>query len=194
MPISLGRHSYVVGINNHFDVPINVGNFTSISHDVQIVGSEHQRLVSTFPFRERWAARKIKSLEGVVVDEVCLVGNENVFDYPLCKEAKPITIGNDVWIGQGAVIFQGSTIADGCIIGAYCVVKGTTDPYGIYVGNPKRVIDYRFRDVIVKMLLRMKWWDWSDESVAKALPHFNNPFDLKEFAIKEGLICEKDLF
>ena len=57
--------------------------------------------------------------------------------------AKPITIEDDVWIGAGAKILGGSHISKGCVIGANAVVKGKTEPYGIYVGSPARLVKYR---------------------------------------------------
>lgn len=54
--------------------------------------------------------------------------------------AKPITIGEDVWIGGSAVICPGVTIGDRAVIGAGSVV--TKDiPAGVFAaGNPTRVI------------------------------------------------------
>lgn len=53
---------------------------------------------------------------------------------------KPVTIGNDVWIGGKSVICPGVTIGDRSVIGAGSVV--TKDlPAGVVVaGNPARVI------------------------------------------------------
>lgn len=56
---------------------------------------------------------------------------------------KPIVIEDDVWIGAGAKILGGSHIARGCVIGANAVVKGKTEPYGIYVGAPARLLKWR---------------------------------------------------
>jgi acetyltransferase-like isoleucine patch superfamily enzyme len=56
---------------------------------------------------------------------------------------KPITIGDDVWIGAGAKILGGTNIAKGCVIGANAVVKGNTVPFGIYVGSPARLLKMR---------------------------------------------------
>ncbi|MBM7044540.1 MULTISPECIES: DapH/DapD/GlmU-related protein [Rhizobium] len=56
---------------------------------------------------------------------------------------KPIVIEDDVWIGAGAKILGGSHIAKGCVIGANAVVKGKTEPYGIYVGAPARLLKWR---------------------------------------------------
>ncbi|NLR98888.1 acyltransferase [Rhizobium sp. P38BS-XIX] len=56
---------------------------------------------------------------------------------------KPIVIEDDVWIGAGAKILGGSRVARGCVIGANAVVKGKTEPYGIYVGAPARLVKRR---------------------------------------------------
>lgn len=57
--------------------------------------------------------------------------------------AKPIVIEEDVWIGAGAKILGGSHIAKGCVIGANAVVKGRTEPYGVYAGSPARRVKNR---------------------------------------------------
>lgn len=55
---------------------------------------------------------------------------------------KPVTIGNNVWIGEGAVILAGVTIGDNSIIGANSVVCKNVEPNSIYVGNPAKLIKY----------------------------------------------------
>lgn len=54
-----------------------------------------------------------------------------------------VFIGDDVWIGAGAKVLAGSHIARGCVIGANSVVKGSTVPFGIYVGAPARLVKTR---------------------------------------------------
>ncbi|HEV7317705.1 MAG TPA: acyltransferase [Ensifer sp.] len=54
-----------------------------------------------------------------------------------------IVIEDDVWIGAGAVILDGAHISRGCVIGAGSVVRGRTDPLGIYVGSPARKVAVR---------------------------------------------------
>ena len=53
---------------------------------------------------------------------------------------KPITIGNDVWLGGGAIVCAGVTIGDGSVIGAGSVVIGNIPPRVLAAGNPCRVI------------------------------------------------------
>src|SRR5690606_16633734 len=53
---------------------------------------------------------------------------------------KPITIGNDVWVGGAAVICPGVSIGDGTVVGAGSVVTRSL-PGGVFAaGNPCRVI------------------------------------------------------
>lgn len=54
----------------------------------------------------------------------------------------PVNIQRGSWIGMGAIILPGVTIAEGCVIGAGSVVLYSTQPNGLYVGNPaKRIRD-----------------------------------------------------
>jgi virginiamycin A acetyltransferase len=54
-----------------------------------------------------------------------------------------IRIDDDVWIGSNASILDGSVIGTGCVIGAGSTVRTSLEPYGIYVGNPVRLIGER---------------------------------------------------
>lgn len=67
--------------------------------------------------------------------------------HPLEKEtrrkvefAKPITIGNDVWIGGNVCVLPGVTIGDNTVIGAGSVVTKDIPANVVAVGNPCRVI------------------------------------------------------
>lgn len=54
--------------------------------------------------------------------------------------AKPITIGNDVWLASGVTVCGGVTIGDGCVIGAGSVVTRDIPPHSFAAGVPARVI------------------------------------------------------
>ena len=54
--------------------------------------------------------------------------------------SSPVTIDNNVWIGDGVCILPGVTIGYGCIIGANAVVNKDIPPKSIAVGIPARVV------------------------------------------------------
>jgi acetyltransferase-like isoleucine patch superfamily enzyme len=54
--------------------------------------------------------------------------------------ARPVTIGNDCWIGGQTTILPGVTIGNGCTIGAGSVVTKDIPPFSVAIGSPARVI------------------------------------------------------
>jgi len=54
--------------------------------------------------------------------------------------AKPITIGDDVWVGGSVVICPGVTIGDRCVIAAGAVVTKDVPPDTLVGGNPAKMI------------------------------------------------------
>lgn len=94
----------------------------------------------------------------VILDEAVVKFGDNVFVAPNCgfytaghpldsdrrnkglEYARPITVGNDVWIGAGVSILPGVTIGDGSVIGAGSVVNKDIPAGVLAAGNPCRVI------------------------------------------------------
>lgn len=87
-------------------------------------------------------------------------------------------IGNDVWIGRNVTIVNGITVGDGAIIGAGTLVTKDVPPYGIVVGNPGKLIKYRFDEHIIKKLLEIKWWNY--DLPLMHLDNYSNPNDFIE--------------
>ena len=87
----------------------------------------------------------------VTFGDDCFVG-PNVSIYTAChsteprernsrKEwAKPVSIGNNVWLGGNVTILPGVTIGDNCTIGAGSVVTRDIPSDSVAAGNPARVI------------------------------------------------------
>ncbi len=86
------------------------------------------------------------------------------------KNPRQIIIGHDVWIGHGATILGGVKIGNGAVIGAGAVVAKDIPPYAIAVGNPARVIKYRFDEETIKKFLAVKWWNWDLKKIEENLP------------------------
>lgn len=94
----------------------------------------------------------------VILDEAPVTFGDNVFVAPNCgfytaghpidaKErnrgleyARPIMVGNNVWIGAGVSVLPGVTIGDNCVIGAGSVVNRDIPSNTLAAGNPCKVI------------------------------------------------------
>lgn len=86
---------------------------------------------------------------------------------PLLDQPRPVRIGHGVWIGDTVVILGGVTIGNGAIVGAGAVVTKPVPPYAIAVGNPARVVGYRYPEEIVVQLEAVEWWTWDDERLRR---------------------------
>lgn len=124
-----------------------IGKFCSIGSNVKIVLGFHPiDLISTHPaFYSNNKAFKTFS------------------DKTYFEEYKEVTIGNDVWIGQGAIIVGGITIGNGAVIAANAVVTKDISAYTVVGGVPAKEIKKRFDDQKVEMLQKSKWWDNSEK-------------------------------
>lgn len=153
--ISVGRFTYG-GPNFRIwaeGESIRIGSFCSIADEVAIFGGgEHNaQWVTTFPLR-------------------IALGHEGAFTDGHPATRGPTRIGNDVWIGHGATIMSGVTVGDGAIIGARAVVSRDVPPYGVAVGNPARVVKYRFSEEQIARLLGIGWWNWPLDLISEYVP------------------------
>jgi maltose O-acetyltransferase len=56
------------------------------------------------------------------------------------ESSKPVSIGNDCWVGGNVIICPGVTIGNSCVIGAGSVVTKNIPDNCLAVGNPAKVI------------------------------------------------------
>jgi len=56
-------------------------------------------------------------------------------------EARPVTIGDDVWIGYNATVLKGVTIGEGATIAPGSLVLQDVSPGANVAGNPARIVD-----------------------------------------------------
>src|ERR1035437_1773684 len=126
-----------------------IGKFCSIAQGVLISGGNHpsKTFVSTSPvFFSQGKQCGVTFSDGKYFREM---GNTK--------------IGNDVWIGANAVVKDDINVGDGAIIGAGAIVTKDVAPYSIVIGNPAKVIRYRFELEEIDFLLRFRWWEKGEE-------------------------------
>lgn len=79
-----------------------------------------------------------------IAPNCCFTTAEHALDPEMRKTgieiAKPITVGNNVWIGAGSTVLAGAVIGDNTVIGAGSVVKGEIPANVIAVGIPCKVL------------------------------------------------------
>lgn len=109
--LELGSNTYIHTYTHIFaNGGVKIGNHTMISSNCCISSVTHDINISTPD------------------------NNRNLSIY------KPVTIGENVWIGCGAIILPGVTIGDFSVVGAGAVVTKDIPAYSVFVGNPARFL------------------------------------------------------
>ena len=103
-------------------------------------------------------------------------------------EKRPVTIGNNVWVGDAALILSGVTVGDGAVIGAGAVVTKDVEPFTIVAGCPARLIRKRFSDPMIAKLLAIRWWDWAETRILRNQEFFNADLSTLDAEQVDGII------
>ena len=77
----------------------------------------------------------------------------------------PVRIGAGCWLADNVTVLQGVDIGQGAVVGAGAVVTKSVPPYAVAVGNPARVLRYRYPEEIIELIAPVDWWNWSDEKL-----------------------------
>ncbi len=149
---------------------LEVGAFTCFTSDhvrrfpVEVKGVSIGRYCSVAS--GVWLAPYMHDIDGLS-SSLALTGALHDFGGPVraLPQQKPVTIGNDVWIGANAVVMGGVTVGDGAVIAAGAVVTHDVPPYAIVGGVPAKVIRYRFSEELIERLLKVRWWRWSPDAL-----------------------------
>lgn len=147
---TLGEYSYV----SQFSIinKTKIGKFCSIANGCYIGLWEHNIHVSTHSFY-------LYEHSGNFVK-----GYRN-YD----KDSIETKIGHDVWIGANAVVMKGVKVGNGAIVGASAVVTKNVPSYAIVVGNPAKVIKYRYDKKDIEWLQEIKWWNFSRKKIKELI-------------------------
>ncbi len=70
-------------------------------------------------------------------------GNHDWTSPTFMMYVREITIEDGVWIGTHAIVMGGVTLASHSVIGAASLVSKSTEPYGVYSGNPAQRVKTR---------------------------------------------------
>jgi virginiamycin A acetyltransferase len=124
------------------------------------VGKHYYNFVTTFPFynfHEKWKC----DLPPLYV--------KDVYDSFKLKP-NPIIVENDVWIASNVAVKEGVTIHNGAVVATESFVTKDVPPYALVGGCPAKVIKYRFSQPQIEELLKIAWWNWTDEEIKQTVP------------------------
>jgi len=159
-------HDVDVGLYTHggcfvpgfVDRQTRIGRYCSVATTVRVFNRNHPM--------------EFKSMHGFFFNPSLGYCVRDVVEYT------PLEIGNDVWLGHNAVIIPNvHRIGDGAVIAAGAVVNKDIPPYAVVVGNPARIVRFRFSKETIDRLLASRWWDRSIEELRGEMDEYARPYE-----------------
>jgi aminocyclitol acetyltransferase len=149
----------------------SIGRHCSINYSVQVSSNHQMNMIGTGAFYNCFDDADLQEAQNMLTENRANSSGIN-----------KVAIGNDVWIGANVFINTSkcSHIGDGAIVGTGAIVLHDVPPYAIVYGAPARVQRYRYTPEQIETLLRVKWWDWDDDTLranAKLLMHPDKFFE-----------------
>lgn len=148
--VKVGMHTYGSCFDSFFNVggKVEIGRYTSFGPNVHYFGANHPMeyaSMSPYFYQKSWGGNEVKDISRF-----------------------KLVVGNDVWIGYGVVITSKCcSIGNGAVIGAGSIVTRDVEPYSIVVGNPAKVIGYRFPNHVIEILEASKWYELEPDELLK---------------------------
>lgn len=145
-----------------YGTPLYIGKFCIISDSVEIKLEYNNRseLITTYPLQD--------------IDQENFKGSS----IASITQNHGVYIGNDVWIGANVKILPGVIIGDGVIILSNSVVANSIEPYSIVIGNPAKLVHYRFNYEIRTALQQLQWWNLDTSIIGNIIEELSNKPDI----------------
>lgn len=128
--VTLGRFCMTNGSRFICDREITVGDYCLLGWNTVIMDSRRSPLD---PVRRRAALSSPRAgMSGALPS---LTGEEDGYG-----DARPVRIGDAVWIPFDCIILPGVTIGDGVVVGARSVITDDVEPWTVVAGNPAQTV------------------------------------------------------
>lgn len=87
------------------------------------------------------AEQSIEIGNDCIISWGCFISDSNWHELSGSERRRPVSIGNQVWIGHDVSVLSGAKIGDGCVVGAKSLVLGKEyKPFNLLAGSPARVV------------------------------------------------------
>jgi len=155
--LKLGKDSYLP-YNSEIKTAVEIGDGTGINGKIRIVGGARVMIGKYCAIGSD--VKIISSNHDITKANLQSKFATDFFNQSIDVLKGETKIGNNVWIGDSVIILPGVQVGDGAVLGAGSIVTKNIPPFAIAVGNPAKVIKFRFSQKIIKKLLKISWWDW----------------------------------
>lgn len=98
------------------------------------------------PFVNCYCMAPVRLEQGAIVSQgthLC-TGMHDIDDPEFQLVVKPIKIGLNAWVAAEGFVGPGVSIGTGAVLGARAVIFRDAEEYGVYAGNPARMIRRRY--------------------------------------------------
>ncbi|WP_231465856.1 CatB-related O-acetyltransferase [Selenomonas sp. FC4001] len=173
----VGRFTYGYEYLLEYFPMANIGRYCSINGTARVCNNHSLDCISTHPILDVYGVflnTKYSEIQRMIRTYGKHHDNAS-FSNSEIRDNRMVNIGNDVWIGANVVIMPGVTVGDGAVLAAGAVITKDVEPYAIVGGVPAKVIRYRFSEEDRNILLKIKWWNWSEEKIEKNMEFFYQP-------------------
>ncbi|WP_196604823.1 CatB-related O-acetyltransferase [Pectinatus haikarae] len=175
---SVGKYTYgYEELLSNYPLATRIGRYCSINETARIWNNHSLDCVTTSPILdypffysfEKYGERQ------AFVNKYGKYKNNATFENSEIRNNRPVSIGNDVWIGANVIILPGVNIGNGAILAAGAVITKDVDNYAIVGGVPAKFIKYRFNEEQRKMFNKIEWWNWTTEKIENNIELFYQP-------------------
>lgn len=152
--VAIGAYT---SINGEFKASgtIRIGKYCAFGNGVTLLSTNH---ATNMVNQQPWLQQRLSLRKGIATKG-------------------PVSIGHNVWIGDGAIVLSGVDVGHGAVIGAGAVVTSDVAPFSIVAGVPARHRKFRFSQATIDSMLRLRWWDWSFERMQRNIAIFEMEID-----------------
>lgn len=162
--VHVGMYSYIACLKlNELPAGTRIGNYCSIAAGLKIFRRNHP--IDRLSQHALFFNRNVGFLMRDTIDKI---------------EDNPLTIGNDVWIGENVIITPNcKKIGNGAVIAAGAVVTRDVPVYTVVGGVPAKFIRLRFENDIQQCIEQSQWWLRPLSDLIDLLPLFEQPISIK---------------
>lgn len=142
--IDIGDHN-IIDIGVYISVNAFIGNYVHIAPYTCIIGGRRSSLI-------------MEDFTAIAAGSKIICGSDNYKNSLLGPQIKPkyrniktteVIFKKYSCAGANSVVMPGVILAEGSALGANSLLTKNTEPWGIYVGSPAKLVSYRDKDDIL---------------------------------------------